>query len=254
MNKGLLLFFAIFIALLSGAIYYSSTIQSPFLSLASTVQNSYFHSVKYFSDAIDEHFDQQRHIQELKQKLQDYDQNHLLMQQISSELNSIYKESNNSSLTTDPKIELVRTVSYVKFSDVNKLWLQMRDFNSSKIYGLIYKDSVAGIVVPYGTKPIALLNGDIKCTYAVYIGQNSAPGIARGNNDGTIIVNFVPSWMPIKVGEEVVTSGLDNLFFKGMKVGKVISIKNSQGYQTATVSPYYKSKEPRYFHLIKEVL
>jgi rod shape-determining protein MreC len=254
MNKGILLFFAIFIALLGGAIYYSSTIQSPFLSLSGAVQNSYFNTVKYVSDSIDEHFNQQQHIQELQKQLKDYNENHLLMQQLSSELNSIYKESNNSFLRTDPKIELVRTVSYVKFSDVNKLWLEMKDFNSSKIYGLIYKDTVAGIAVPYGTKPIALLNGDVKCAYAVYIGQNSAPGIARGNNDGTVVVNFVPSWMPIKVGDEVVSSGLDNLFFKGMKVGKVISIKTSQGYQTAVVNPYYKSKEPRYFYLIKEVL
>lgn len=254
MNKSLLLFFALFAALLGAALYYSSTLQSPFLSLSVTVQNSYFHSVHSISDAIDEHFNQQEHIQELQRKLQDYEKNHLLMQQISSELNSIYKESNNTALKADPKIQLVRTVSYVKFSDVNKLWLEMKDFNSSKIYGLIYKDSVAGIAVPYGTKPIALLNGDVKCTYAVYVGQNSAPGIARGNNDGTIIVNFIPSWVPIKIGEEVVSSGLDKLFFKGMKVGKVVSFKNSQGYQTAIVNPYYKSKEPRYFHLIKEVL
>jgi rod shape-determining protein MreC len=253
MNKGLLVFFTIFIVLLGGAIYYSATIQSPFISLSNAVQNSYFNSMTSFSDGIDEHFHQQQRIQELTQKLEHYDRDHLLMQQLSSELNSIYKES-NTTLKTDPTIQLVRTVSYVKFSDINKLWLQMKDFNSSKIYGLVAKDSVAGIAVAYGNKPIALLNGDMKCTYAVYIGENSAPGIARGNNDGTIIVNFVPSWMPIKVGDEVVSSGLDKLFFKGMKVGKVTAIKTSQGYQVAVVSPYYKSKEPRYFYLIKEVL
>ena len=253
MNKGLLLFFAIFIVLLGGAIYYSNTIQSPFISFSNAVQNSYFNSLQSISDDIDEHFNQQEHIKQLKKQLEEYNKNYLLMQQLSSELNSIYKES-NVTLKTDPKIQLVRTISYVKFSDINKLWLQMRDFNSSKIYGLVYKGTVAGIAVPYKAKPIALLNGDIKCTYTVYIGENSAPGIARGNNDSTIVVNFIPSWMPIKVGDEVVSSGLDKLFFKGMKVGKVIAIKTSQGYQTATVDPYYKSKEPRYFYLIREVL
>jgi rod shape-determining protein MreC len=253
MNKGLLVFFTIFIVLLGGAIYYSKTVQSPFISFSIAVQNSYFNSVKSISDGIDEHFHQQQRIQELTKKLEHCDRDHLLTQQLSSELNSIYKES-NTTLRINPQIELVRTISYVKFSDINKLWLEMKDFNSSKIYGLVYKESVAGIAVSYGNRPIALLNGDMKCTYAVYIGKDSAPGIARGNNDGTIIVNFVPSWMPIKIGDEVVSSGLDKLFFKGMKVGKVIAIKTSQGYQTAIVDPYYKSKEPRYFYLIKEVI
>ena len=39
-----------------------------------------------------------------------------------------------------------------------------------------------------------------------------------------------------------------------MKVGKVIGVKTSQGYQTAIIDPYFKSKEPKYFYLIKEVL
>ena len=253
MNKGLLVFFTIFIVLLGGAIYYSKTVQSPFISFSIAIQDSYFNSVKSFSDGIDEHFHQQQRIEELTKKLEHYNRDHLLVQQLSSELNSMYKE-NNTTLKTDPQIQLVRTVSYVKFSDINKLWLQMKDFNSSKIYGLVYKDSIAGIAISYENRPVALLNGDMKCTYAVYIGNNSAPGIARGNNDGTIIVNFIPSWMPIKIGDEVVSSGLDKLFFKGMKVGKVIAVKTSQGYQTAVIDPNYKSKEPRYFYLIKEVI
>jgi rod shape-determining protein MreC len=129
----------------------------------------------------------------------------------------------------------------------------MNDFNSSKIYGLVYKDSVAGIVISKDSKPIALLNGDIKSSYAVFVGEDDAPGIAHGNNDNTIIVNFIPSWINIKVGDEVISSGLDNLFFRGLKVGKVLSIKKSQGYQSVVVDPYFKSKEPRYFYVITEV-
>lgn len=253
MNKGLRVFFVIFIVLLGGAIYFTKAVQSPFITVSSAIQSTYFNTLQSISDAIDEHFNQQRHIQELKKQLADYDKTHLLLQQVSSELNSIYKEE-NASLKTDPKVQLVRTVSYVKFSDINRLWLQMKDYNRSKVYGLVYKESVAGIVVSYEDHPVALLNGDVKCTYAVYIGANSAPGIARGNNDGTIIVNFVPSWIPVKVGDDVITSGLDKLFFKGLKVGKVTAIRTSQGYQTVTVDPSFKSKEPRYFYLIKEVI
>ena len=252
MNKGLLSFFLIFIALLGGAIYYTNSVQAPFISLSNSIQATYRDTVEGISNAINEHFYQQQHIEHLKDELKQYDNNHLVMQQLSSELTNLYN-ANNATLATDPKVELVRALSYVKFSDINKLWLEMGDFNASKIYGLVYKDSVAGIVIAKGKKPIALLNGDVKSSYAVFVGDDKAPGIAHGNNDNTVVVNFIPSWINIKVGDEVVSSGLDNLFFRGLKVGKVLSIKKSQGYQSVIVDPYFKSKEPRYFYVIKEV-
>ncbi|MEO1938539.1 MAG: rod shape-determining protein MreC, partial [Sulfurimonas sp.] len=51
-------------------------------------------------------------------------------------------------------------------------------------------------------------------------------------------------------GDEVTTSGLDNIFFPGLKVGKVISLSKSQGYQRAVVEQYYKANRPSYFHII----
>lgn len=253
MNKGLLSFFIIFIALLGGAIYYSNSVQGPFVSLSNSIQSAYYNTLESISNTVNEHFYQQTHIKKLENQLLDYNHDHLVMQQLSSELNNIYN-ANNSTMQTNPNVELVRAISYVKFSDVNRLWLEMNDFNSSRVYGLVYKDSVAGIVIANGSKPIALLNGDIKSSYAVFIGESSAPGIAHGNNDNTIIVNFIPSWINIKIGDEVISSGLDNLFFRGLKVGTVLSVKRSQGYQSAVVKPYFNSKEPRYFYVIKDVL
>jgi rod shape-determining protein MreC len=253
MNKGLRVFFVIFIALLSGAIYFSNAVQSPFISASNDILDVYFNFRKSISNAIDEHINQQEHIKELKLQLADYEKTHLLLQQVSSELNSIYKEG-NTSLRTDPQVQLVRTISYVRFADINRLWLEMKEYNPAKVYGLVYKDTVAGITVSYANRPVALLNGDIKCTYAVNIGENSAPGIARGNNDGNIIVNFVPAWIPVKVGDEVTTSGLDKIFFKGLKVGKVKTIFNSQGFQTLIIEPSFKAKDPRYLYAIKEVI
>ena len=47
--------------------------------------------------------------------------------------------------------------------------------------------------------------------------------------------------------------GIDNIFFKGLKVGRVISVTKSQGYQNADVEQYYKANEPSYFHLIRSI-
>jgi rod shape-determining protein MreC len=129
----------------------------------------------------------------------------------------------------------------------------MPPFDPSEVYGLVHKESVAGIVVLQDGRPMALLNGALKSSYAVYVGENKAPGIVHGLNSKELIVEFIPTWIDIKEGDEVLTSGLDNLFFPGLKVGRVISIEQSQGYQNAIIAPYYNPSNPSYFHVIKKI-
>ncbi len=252
MNKKLFPLLLIFLALFVGALYYASIIQSPLLSFLNVLKISYHNTIESIENTIDKHFFQAQKITKLKERLQKYENNHLVMQQLASEIDDMYKER-NSSLATDPRVELVRAISYEKFGNLNRIWLDIPDYNISKIYGLIYKEMVAGIVVSKDAKALALLNSDIKSTYAVYVGDVKAPGIAHGNNDKNLVVNFIPAWFNIKVGDEVITSGLDNIFFKGLKVGYVISISKSQGYQNAVIKQYYNSNEPSYFHIIRNV-
>jgi len=252
MNKELFSFFLIFFALFVGALYYTNIIQSPFISALNSLKSTYHDSVEFVEETVEKHLFQAQHIQELNEKLQQYENNHLVMQQLASEVTALYNE-NHSALKTDPKVELVRTISYAKFGDFNRIWLEIEDFNASKIYGLTYKELVAGIVISQNSKPLALLNRDIQSSYAVYVGDELAPGIAHGNNAENLVVKFIPAWFDIKVGDEVITSGLDKIFFKGLKVGRVISVKKSQGYQNAIIKPYYNSSDPNYFHMIKSV-
>jgi len=252
MNKELLSFLFVFVAFFTGALYYTNTIQGPFVSLVNGLKSGYLDTTLYISDTIDEHFLQQSTIQDLRAKNKLYEKNHLMMHQFANELNELFKE-NNSSLKLNPKVQLVRALSYAKFGDTNKIWIQMSDFNTSKIYGLVHNELVAGIVVAKHNRPLALLNGDVKSSYAVYVGDKNAPGIVHGNNGKNLVLDFIPTWMEIKVGDEVETSGLDRLFFKGLKVGKVISISQAQGYQNAVVVPYFDATQPEYFHIIKEV-
>ncbi len=252
MNKGLLGFFTIFIALFVGAFYYSNTIQSPIISSLNYIKSTFNDSLEAIKNKIQTHTFQAEHIESLNTKLQKYENNHLVMQQLASEINDLFEE-NHSTLKTDPKVELVRTISYEKFGDFNRIWLDIKDYNSSKIYGLTYKELVAGIVIDYKGKPLGLLNKDIKSSYSVEIGKEKAPGIAHGNNSQNLVVNFIPAWFEVNEGDEVTTSGLDNIFFKGLKVGKVISVSSAQGYQNAVIEPYYKTKSPNYFHMIRRI-
>lgn len=252
MNKQLLSFFSIIIALFVGALYYTNSMQSPLITLQNKVKINYHNTTEFIQNTFNKHFFQASQITQLQEKLNKYENNHLVMQQLASEINDLYKE-NNSSLKTDPRVELVRTISYEKFGDLNRVWIEIEDYNSSKIYGLTYKELVAGIVISQHGRALGLLNRDIKSSYAVSIGQEHAPGIAHGNNDEHLVVKFIPSWFEINKGDEVITSGLDNIFFKGLKVGRVVSVKKSQGYQNAIIEQYYNANDPDYFHMIRSV-
>jgi len=209
-------------------------------------------TISSIEDLIQEHLLQEETIQELKKELEGCDKKSLLINQYKRNFEDLVK-LNNSKLSNNPRIELVRAISYAQLGDMNKLWLDVKEYNTSKIYGLVYHDYVAGIVVPKEGMPLALLIQDPKSSYAVQIGKEKAPGIVHGNNNKEIIVTFIPTWYKLNVGDEVVTSGLDDIFFKGIKVGKVISFTSSQGYQKAIVQPYYNSKDLHYFYMIKKV-
>jgi rod shape-determining protein MreC len=252
MNKGLLSFFIMSTALFLGALNYSIQIQEPFIATLNTLKTSYHYSLENINNEIDKHFFQANKISELKNTLKKHEKSTLIMRQLANQIEDLYLEM-NSSLRSNPKVQLARTISYEKFGNLNRIWIDIQDYNSSKIYGLTSKGLVAGIVIPKNNLALGILNKDIQSTYAVYIGNDNAPGIAHGNNSENITVKFIPTWFKLNVGDEVVTSGLDKIFFKDLKVGKVISVTSSQGYQNAIVKPYYKSNQLSYFHIIKEV-
>ncbi|MDF1877424.1 rod shape-determining protein MreC [Sulfurimonas sp. SAG-AH-194-L11] len=252
MNKELFSYLFVIIALIVGALYYNNTIQSPIISSLNAIKTSYHNATQSIQNTFNEHFFQAQTIKELRQHLHLYEKNHLVMQELASEIHDLYQE-NHSPLKLNTQVELVRVISYENFGNFNRLWMDIPDYNSSKIYGLTYKELVAGIIIAKNGKALALLNQDIKSAYAVYIGENSAPGIVHGNNDDLLIINFIPAWFKIKEGDEVLTSGLDNIFIKGLKVGRVLSVTSSQGYQNAIIEPYYKSNEPSYFHMIRSI-
>jgi rod shape-determining protein MreC len=244
--------FIFFMALLLAAIYFSKTLQAPFIDFSHEIKSIYNYLTQNISDTIDEHINQAHTISDQREKLLQFEQAHLVSHQFASELTALFQEY-NTSIKVKPEVALTRALSYANFGDITKVWLDFPEFNSSKIYGLIHNGLTAGIVIERQGKPLALLNIDRKSAYAVFIGSSKAPGIAHGNGAKELLVEYIPTWKKINIGDEVLTSGLDQLFFPGLKVGKVISINKAQGYQNALVMPYYDATNPEYFHIIKNV-
>ncbi|MDD3597161.1 MAG: rod shape-determining protein MreC [Sulfuricurvum sp.] len=244
---------ALFLAVLvGGALYFTNILQSPILRLNLMLKASYHNVTETIENSISEHFNQQATIIDLREKNSFYEKELLSMHQIADEYQKLLHEE-NTTMKTDANVSLARALSYVRFGDPHRVWLEMDGFDPKKVYGLLYRGYAAGIVVANNNKPMALLNGDVKSSYAVNIGTTLAPGIVRGNNDRRIIVEFIPTWIPIAVGDEVLTSGLDRIFLAGLKVGKVVSITRASGYQSAVVEPYFYGKNPAYFHVITNV-
>lgn len=252
MNKQTLTIAVLLAILVGGALYFTTLLQSPIIQMNLTLKSSYRESVESIQHSIEEHFNQQATIINLRQKNRYYEQELLTLHQIADEYQKLLQE-HNSSFQTSPQTALVRTLSYVRFGDPHRVWIEMEKFDPSKVYGLLYRGYAAGIVVANNKHPIALLNGDVKSSYAVNVGAAMAPGIVRGNNGRRLIVEFIPTWIPISVGDEVLTSGLDRIFMAGLKVGKVVSITKASGYQSAIIEPYFYGKNPAYFHVITEI-
>ncbi|MDP2076562.1 MAG: rod shape-determining protein MreC [Sulfuricurvum sp.] len=252
MNKQHISLTLFFVGCVSGALYFSPFLQSPFLKLSHSIKLIYLNQVHSFNQTVTEHFNQKNTILRLQRENRYYERELLTMHQIADEYSNMLREQ-NSSIKTLPSIGLVRSISYVRMGDPHKLWIEMDHFDPKQVYGLLYRGYAAGIVVANNKRPMALLNGDLKSTYAVSVGSSQAPGIVRGNNERKLIVDFIPTWVPIAIGDEVITSGLDQIFLSGLQVGKVISISRASGYQSAVVEPYFYAKKPAYFHIITKV-
>ena len=250
MNKRGFLFFLSLFLLVFVFFKYGFAIKEKLFLIPYSIREFYIDSVNNIDSTIDEHFNQARTIKILTARLKESNKVALLANSYKRQLEAIVNEQKLT--TSSPRLELIQEKSYLKFSDYNKVWVDFKNFDKEEIYGLIKNSFTAGIIISKNSKPLALLQGDQKCTFSVVIGDMEAPGIAFGNND-EMIVKFIPPWIVIREGDEVTTSGLDNIFIVGVKVGKVTKVIEKLSFKEAYIKPYYSStKIPSYFHIINK--
>lgn len=240
--------FAFFIAVFVFVSLQYSTIARGFIAnLTNSVIKAYLDSVSYIEYRVTEHFNQKDEIQRLRVQNEELKRSALLSVAFAGKLNNILDINNKKEF--NPEIALVHALSYVNLSDYDKVWIDIEDFNASKIYGLTYQGNSAGIIVEKDGKALGLLQGDAKCIFSVAVGEEMIPGVAMGQGE-FIHVKYIPLWMSPKKGDKVVTSGLDNIFFEGIPVGEVVDIVQEESYQTAIVKPNTIPNTPAFFYAI----
>lgn len=239
----------ILLVLIFISIYYNSSLKERLLPISDAVVLGFDNATTAFKDKIGSHFEQAKQIEFLKAENKRLRYKAELTSTFANELNSILEDKNSSSYF--PKLTLVKALSYRQLNDYYQIWLDAPLYDG-KIRGLISNGFSAGIVVPQDGRALALLQNDKKCAFSVYIGNKKIPGLIFGNKKD-MVIRYIPRWMHVKVGDEVYTSGLDDIFFAGVAVGKITSIKDMDAYQNAYVQPYINASVPSYLYMIQNL-
>ncbi len=116
---------------------------------------------------------------------------------------------------------------------------------------VVVPEGIAGQVIDisYNCSKVLLLI-DQNSAVDVLVQRTRDRGLVKGQSDGRCLADYVLRKHDIEIGDTVISSGLDGVFPKGLRVGYVSEIvkRNSGIFQEVTVMPYID------FEKLEEVL
>lgn len=101
-------------------------------------------------------------------------------------------------------------------------------------------DGVAGQIIKVAPATArVLLITDHASGVAAVIERSRARGVVKGKGDGLCSMEFTTREEDVKVGDEVVSSGIGGVFPKGLPIGEVTMVKRGEYgiFQTVTIRP-----------------
>ena len=212
------------VLLVAVSLTFGSYIHGKFIGFAGGILEVYYGVSDRVKSAVNEHFNQAETIKALREENAELKKSAMLLSTFAGELNKILIDKNSS--VYEPKVQLVKALSYANLNDYNKFFVNFENFNPNKIYGLISEGKTAGILVNKDGRPLAILQRDEKSNFSVFIGDAQIPGVAGGENNE------------------------DGIFFAGVPVGKVKEIQNGKLYKSAVVEPYVSSEMPAFLYVV----
>ena len=246
-KKSFFLISVLFVVVIIFSLSGSNGIKSNILGFSNSIKLSFIHFVDGVDFKVQSWFNQKDKINELNEKVKTLEPLASLSVAYATKLNNFLKDVNLS--TYNPNLSLVRAISYANMQDPYKLWLEFDQFEQKKIYGLLYRGYSVGIVKEHHGKALAILQMDAECKYSVYIGEDKTPGVLFGNAP-FMYVKYIPLYANINVGDKVVTSGFDEIFFEGIEVGTIVEIQKDEIYKMAIVKPFVKVQKADFFYAI----
>ena len=254
MKNSKLIFFIILVVVTLLLLKKEEIFQDKFATITLPLKESYSNMSNSITKSIDMYLTQADSIEKLNQE------NILLRKYLYQQKSYIvrFEEFQNA---YEKKFELenniirTQTISYKKLNDFSQIYLTESDkLQKDKIYGLIQKNVAAGIAIKESGLLKGILLSNPACQFSTFIGKKNTPGIAKGIDSQYMEVNFIPKWSKINIGDEVHTSGLDNIFLPNIPIGTVTKIITKSTYKTAIIKTYADTLHPNFFYLVKEVL
>ena len=169
-----------------------------------------------------------------------YEENERLLKLLEMKENSIYKGD----------LKFAR----VSFSDINnlnnKIFIDLGSKDGIKIDMItVYGDYLVGkIIAVHDSYSEVELITNPNCIISTKT-MGEVLGIARGSDEEDGLLYFQPSIVEdnLKGGDEIITSGISDIYPEGIKVGKIEQIdeKENYGYKRVTLKPSFESKDLR---------
>ena len=169
-----------------------------------------------------------------------YEENERLLKLLEMKENSIYKGN----------LKFAR----VSFSDINnlnnKIFIDLGSKDGIKIDMItVYGDYLVGkIIAVHDSYSEVELITNPNCIISTKT-MGEVLGIARGSDEEDGLLYFQPSIVEdnLKEGDEIITSGISDIYPEGIKVGKIEQIdeKENYGYKRVTLKPGFESKDLR---------
>ncbi|MEA3499246.1 MAG: rod shape-determining protein MreC [Campylobacterota bacterium] len=225
-------------------------IKSKLNSLSNSISSTILNNFVIIESNINKYFNQLEYIDRLKQ-INEQNNKYKLLYNIKNNENQELNKLLEIDYEKEHKFQKIKVLSYLSLNDNSKVIIDYKMDEKNKIYALVTHDGFSvGIVLNKENQNIAYLNKSDRCNYTVYIGKNNAPGITSGmNSNGKLLIKYTPLWKEINLNDEVITSGMDNIFPYGIKVGVVEKIIKGETAQEVLIKPYDDALSQRYFYL-----
>ena len=251
MNKGFIFFLVVLLTLLGYIFNIDKDMSRYYHTFSDSIKQSYNKSIFFVTEGYNLYINQIATIEDLRKQIHQNKNYKLLYETVNTELQTIVIYINTKELEFDTIY--TKIISYTQLNDYSKVILD-RDIKPNKIYPILTTTGyAAGIGIHSNGRNIGLLNNNEKCNYAVFVGASNAPGITSGiNNNGEIIIKHIPIWFKIQINDEVITSGMDRTFPTGIKVGRVVSVKQHTNTKEAYIKPYVDVLSQRDFYMIEK--
>jgi rod shape-determining protein MreC len=251
MNKGFIFFLVVLLTLLGYIFDVDRDISRYYHTATDTIKQSYNKSILFIKEGYNLYINQITTIEELRKQINENKNYKLLYETANSELQTLVKYINTKELEFDTIY--TKIISYTQLNDYSKVILD-QEIKPNKIYPILTTTGyAAGIAIHSNGRNIGLLNNNEKCNYAVFVGRSNAPGITSGiNKQGEIKIKHIPIWFKIEVNDEVITSGMDRTFPTGVKVGRVVSVKQLTNTKEVYIKPYVDVLSQRDFYIIEK--